>query len=66
MTFASTTRTGSGAVYDSTGTTGVIGAEDLSPQKARLLLLLSLAATNDEKLIREWFATLGTAQFTTR
>ncbi|QQM44039.1 asparaginase [Streptomyces liliifuscus] len=66
VTFASTTRTGSGAVYDSTGTTGVIGAEDLSPQKARLLLLLSLAATNDEKLIREWFATLGTAQFTTR
>jgi len=66
VTFASTTRTGSGAVYDSTGTTGVIGAEDLSPQKARLLLLLSLAATKDEKLIREWFATLGTAQFTTR
>ncbi|MGW2284615.1 asparaginase [Streptomyces phaeochromogenes] len=66
VTFASTTRTGSGAVYDSTGTTGVIGAEDLSPQKARLLLLLSLAATKDEKLVREWFATLGTAQFTTR
>jgi len=66
VTFTSTTRTGSGAVYDSTGTTGVIGAEDLSPQKARLLLLLSLAATSDEKLIREWFATLGTAQFTTK
>ncbi|MEV0227056.1 asparaginase [Streptomyces sp. NPDC050704] len=66
VTFASTTRTGSGAVYGSSGTTGVIGAEDLSPQKARLLLLLSLAATDDEKQIREWFATLGTAQFSAR
>ncbi|MPY50715.1 asparaginase [Streptomyces acidicola] len=64
VTFTSTTRTGSGAVYGSTSTTGVIGAEDLTPQKARLLLLLSLAATDDEKQIREWFATLGTAQFT--
>lgn len=66
MTFASTTRTGSGAVYGSSDTTGVIGAEDLTAQKARLLLLLSLAATGDEKQIRTWFATLGTAQFTTK
>ncbi|GAB2963452.1 asparaginase AnsZ [Streptomyces pseudoechinosporeus] len=66
VTFASTTRTGSGAVYGSADSTGVIGAEDLTPQKARLLLLLSLAATQDEKQIREWFGTLGTAQFTTK
>ncbi|MBA4862863.1 asparaginase [Streptomyces sp. PSKA54] len=64
--FASTTRTGSGAVYGSSTATGVIGAEDLTPQKARLLLLLSLAATEDEKQIREWVSTLGTAQFVTR
>ncbi|WP_405932651.1 asparaginase [Streptomyces sp. NBC_00827] len=66
VTFASTTRTGSGSVYGSSDTTGVIGAEDLTAQKARLLLLLSLAATDDEKQIRTWFATLGTAQFTTK
>ncbi|MFJ2177791.1 asparaginase [Streptomyces sp. NPDC087851] len=63
--FASTTRTGSGAVYDA-GTDGVIGAEDLTAQKARILLLLSLAATDDQKQIRKWFGTLGTAQFVTR
>ncbi|MDT0550046.1 MULTISPECIES: asparaginase [Streptomyces] len=61
--FAATTRTGSGAVYD-TNTDGVIGAADLTPQKARLLLLLSLAATHDQNRIRGWFATLGTAEFT--
>lgn len=61
--FAATTRTGSGAVYD-THTDGVIGAADLTPQKARLLLLLSLAATHDQNRIRGWFATLGTAEFT--
>ncbi|MGY0056574.1 asparaginase [Streptomyces sp. LZ34] len=62
--FASTTRTGSGAVYDE-NTDGVIGAADLTPQKARLLLLLSLARTDDQNRIRQWFATLGTAQFVT-
>lgn len=62
--FASTTRTGSGAVYDD-GTAGVIGAADLTPQKARLLLLLSLAATDDERTVRSWFRTLGTAEFVT-
>ncbi|GAA2323539.1 MULTISPECIES: asparaginase [Streptomyces] len=63
--FASTTRTGNGSVYDD-HTDGVIGAEDLTAQKARLLLLLSLAATDDQSQIRKWFATLGTAQFITR
>ncbi|MEU1665420.1 asparaginase [Streptomyces sparsogenes] len=62
--FASASRTGSGAVYDD-HTGGVIGAEDLTPQKARLLLLLSLARTHDQDRIRQWFATLGTAQFVT-
>ncbi|TMU92476.1 asparaginase [Streptomyces sp. DASNCL29] len=63
--FAATTRTGNGAVYDD-HTEGVIGAEDLTPQKARLLLLLSLAATDDQNRIRSWFATLGSAQFQPR
>ncbi|MEU1785595.1 asparaginase [Streptomyces sparsogenes] len=62
--FASASRTGSGAVYDD-HTDGVIGAQDLTPQKARLLLLLSLTKTHDQDRIRHWFATLGTARFVT-
>ncbi|MET7905481.1 asparaginase [Streptomyces sp. NPDC005355] len=63
--FASASRTGSGAVYDP-HVRGVIGAEDLTPQKARLLLLLSLATTHNEHRIQKWFDTLGTAQFRPR
>jgi L-asparaginase len=65
VTFVSTTRTGSGAVYDG-GSGSVIGGEDLLPQKARLLLLLSLAKTNDVATIRTWFARYGTQQFSER
>lgn len=61
VTFVSTTRTGSGAVYDGGGT--AIGGEDLLPQKARLLLLLSLAKTNDVATIRGWFSRYGVQQF---
>ncbi|GLW10452.1 L-asparaginase 2 [Microtetraspora sp. NBRC 13810] len=61
VTFVSTTRTGTGAVYG--GSDGVVPGEDLLPQKARLLLLLSLARTSDRKTIGEWFATYGVPQF---
>ncbi|MFE3141616.1 asparaginase [Streptomyces scopuliridis] len=66
VVFASTTRTGNGAVYDDTADGPVIGAADLSPQKARILLLLSLAATDDVDTMRGWFTTLGTAEFKSR
>ena len=48
------------------GTCGVIGAQDLTPQKARLLLLLSLATTHNEHRIQGWFHTFGTGEFTAR
>lgn len=66
VVFASTTRTGSGAVYDDAADGPVIGAADLSAQKARILLLLSLATTKDVDTIRGWFTTLGTAEFVSR
>ncbi|WP_257231601.1 hypothetical protein [Streptomyces sp. Rer75] len=60
--FASASRTGSGAVYDP-HVRGVVGAQDLTPQKARILLTLSLARTHDEDRIQHWFTTLGTERF---
>ncbi|EFO9376569.1 L-asparaginase, partial [Campylobacter upsaliensis] len=34
---------------------GFISAEDLNPQKARVLLMLALTKTNDPKKIQEYF-----------
>ncbi|MEK4043864.1 asparaginase [Paenibacillus sp. FSL H8-0048] len=56
--FVSATRAGSGAVYD-TGAKGIIGAGDLLPQKARLLLQLGLTFSKDQEQIRQWFSTIG-------
>ncbi|MGO3722333.1 asparaginase [Microbacterium gubbeenense] len=56
--FVTTTRTGSGAIYDD-GTPGVIGGLDLTPQKARVLLQLALTFTDDAEQVREWFQTIG-------
>jgi L-asparaginase len=60
VVFISTTRTGSGAVYGGSG--AVIPGEDLLPQKARLLLLLSLARTGDVETIKQWVSTYGVPQ----
>jgi len=60
VTFVSTTRTGSGASYG--GSTGVIPGEDLLPQKARILLLLSLARTSDPGTVAQWVSTYGVPQ----
>ncbi|GAA2073859.1 asparaginase [Actinomadura alba] len=60
VTFVSTTRTGSGASYG--GSNGVIPGEDLLPQKARILLLLSLAQTGDPGTIAQWVSTYGVPQ----
>lgn len=59
--FVSSSRTGSGTVDG--GGEGIIAGGDLLPQKARLLLLLSRAFTEDIEQAREWFATLGTPSF---
>ncbi|WP_138755002.1 asparaginase [Paenibacillus sinopodophylli] len=59
VVFVSTTRTGSGSIYDS-GNGSVIGGDNLNAAHARMMLLLSLAFTNDVSKIRSWFTTFGT------
>lgn len=58
--FVSTTRTGSGAVIDS-GQDGIIGGNNLNAAHARMLLLLSLAFSDDIDTIRGWFTSFGAA-----
>lgn len=60
--FVSATRTGGEGEYDS-GTAGVIGAADLRPIKARLLLQMGLTFSTDQEQIRTWFSTIGAAEF---
>ncbi|WP_373354628.1 asparaginase [Pseudoroseicyclus sp. CXY001] len=57
----STTRTGGEGSYDNGG--DVINSADLQPLKARMLLMLGLAFSDDKEQIREWFTTIGTAEF---
>ncbi|MCA0756550.1 asparaginase [Paenibacillus sp. N4] len=59
VVFVSTTRTGSGSIYDG-GSGNTIGGDNLNAAHARMLLLLSLAFTNDVNAIRGWFTTFGT------
>ncbi|MGN7702040.1 asparaginase [Cellulosimicrobium sp. 22601] len=59
--FVSTTRTGSGSSYG--GGNGIIAGGDLTAVKARLLLLLSRAFTEDFATAQGWFATYGDASF---
>ncbi len=40
---------------DSDEKLGFISAEDLNPQKARVLLILALTKTSDPKKIQEYF-----------
>jgi L-asparaginase len=66
VVFVSTTRTGSGSVYGGSSTLPVIAGDDLLPQKARLLLLLSLAfAPDNVSKVREWVSTLGNPEWST-
>jgi len=60
--FVSATRAGSGAVYD-TGAPGIIGAADLLPQKARILLQLGLTFSDDPEQVRAWFKSIGVPEF---
>lgn len=53
-------RSGSGRVVDSAAalrTSGFVGADTLTPQKARILLMLALTRTQDPGEIRRMFAT---------
>ncbi|MEC0268165.1 asparaginase domain-containing protein [Paenibacillus anseongense] len=57
--FVTTTRTGSGTMYPSGGN-GIIAGDSLNPQHARIMLLLSMAFSNDFNTIKNWFGTVGT------
>ncbi|MCW5715489.1 MAG: asparaginase [Bauldia sp.] len=56
-----TSRTGGEGAYETGGT--LINAADLAPLKARMLLQIALGFTDDPEQVREWFATIGTAEF---
>ncbi|MEK3873265.1 MULTISPECIES: asparaginase [unclassified Paenibacillus] len=62
VVFVTTTRTGSGAVYDAK-TPGIIGGADLLPQKARILLQLGLTFSDDPEQVRQWFTSIGLPEF---
>lgn len=66
VVFVSTSRVGSGSVYDS-GRGNTIGGDNLDPQHARILLILSLAFAKDKTtvaekaaVVRQHFTTFGT------
>jgi len=64
VVFVSTTRTGTGSVYGGSTTQPIIAGDDLLPQKARLLLMLSLAFSGgDVEKIRKWVTGLGNPEF---
>ncbi len=52
---SSRVKSGFVAVSDEDKALGFISAEDLNPQKARVLLMLALTKTNDNKKIAEYF-----------
>jgi len=58
VVFVSTTRTGSGSIDG--GGENIIAGDNLNPQHARMMLLLSLAFTDDFNTMKYWFETIGT------
>jgi len=62
VVFASTTRTGSGSTSGSSN--GIVAADNLNPQHARIMLMLSLAFSSDFNTIKNWFETVGTQDIT--
>lgn len=65
VTVVSATRTSGEGTY-SDAESGVIGAGDLLPQKARILLQLALTFTDDRAQVGQWFATIGDREFDLR
>ncbi|WP_169087520.1 asparaginase domain-containing protein [Paenibacillus sp. PL91] len=62
VTFVSTTRTGSGTITGSGN--GIIAGDNLNPQHARIMLMLSLAFSSDFNTVKGWFETVGTQDIT--
>ncbi|URN95555.1 MAG: asparaginase domain-containing protein [Candidatus Pristimantibacillus lignocellulolyticus] len=60
IVFVSSSRTGSGSVYSSGN--GIIAGDNLDPQHARIMLILTLAFTDDFNQMKTWFATVGTQE----
>lgn len=58
--FVTTTRTGSGSIYSSGK--GIIAGDNLNPQHARVMLLVSLSFSKDYDTIKRWFDTYGAPQ----
>ncbi|QDE35571.1 asparaginase [Microbacterium foliorum] len=58
----SATRTGGEGTYNNEDGS-VIGAGDLRPQKARLLLQLALTFTNDDAQVKQWFSSIASPEF---
>ncbi|MET7747650.1 asparaginase [Micromonospora sp. NPDC005367] len=66
VVFVTASRTGSGSTYGGSSSLPIIAGGDLLPQKARLLLLLSLAfSPTDTGKVREWMTTLGRSEWDT-
>ncbi|SIQ84480.1 L-asparaginase [Micromonospora avicenniae] len=66
VVFVTASRTGSGSTYGGNSSLPIIAGDDLLPQKARLLLLLSLAfSPTDTGKVREWMTTLGSPEWDT-
>lgn len=63
VTFVTTSRTGSGQVTGTSSTPGIVRGGDLLPQKARLLLLLSLAASGDPATVADYVTRYGNPEF---
>ncbi|WP_339278894.1 asparaginase domain-containing protein [Paenibacillus sp. FSL W8-1187] len=57
--FVTTTRTGSGTMYQG-NTPGIIAGDSLNAQHARILLTLALAFSSDYDTVKGWFQTIGT------
>ncbi|MBT2757430.1 asparaginase [Mesobacillus foraminis] len=57
VVFMSATRTGSGSVYG--GGAGIIPADSLNAQHARILLMLSLSFSDDFDQVKEWVTKYG-------
>lgn len=60
VVFVTTTRTGSGSVYG--GGKGIISGDNLSPQQARILLMLCLSFSSDFETVKSWFTTYGVTE----
>jgi L-asparaginase len=62
LVVVSATRTSGEGTYN-VADEDAIGAGDLLPQKARLLLQLALTFTDDRAQVKEWFTTIGGREF---